>query len=108
MHQRPGDHQTTLHPAGEHTRTFVTFFPQIELFQILFAARNGFFTLNAVVPRLIDDDLLDGFKRVEVKFLRHQAKLAFGVDHIFFKVVTKDADAPGGFVNQRADNANGG
>jgi hypothetical protein len=32
MHQRAGNHQAALHPAGEHPRAFVAFFPQIELF----------------------------------------------------------------------------
>ena len=64
--------------------------------------------LNTVVTRLVDHDLLHGFKRVKVKLLRYQAKLAFSVNRIFFKIVSEDTHPPGGFIHQRADYSNGG
>ena len=64
--------------------------------------------LNAVVTRLVDHDLLHGFKRVKVKLLRYQTKLAFSVNRIFFEIVPENAHPPGGFIHQRADYPNGG
>ncbi|SVM42961.1 Uncharacterised protein [Klebsiella pneumoniae] len=96
MHQRTGNHQAALHAAGEHPRAFVALFPKIELFEVLFATGDGFFALNAVVARLVNDNLLYGFKGVKVELLRHQAELAFGVNHILLQVIAKHFPAPFG------------
>ncbi|VFS66936.1 Uncharacterised protein [Raoultella planticola] len=53
--------------------------------------------LNAVVAGLVNDDLLDGFKRVEVELLRHQSELTLGIYHVLLQVVAKDVDLAGGF-----------
>ena len=108
VHQRTGNHQAALHPAGQHARAFVTLFPQIELLKVFFATLQGLFTLNAVIARLVNHDLLHRLERVEVELLRYQPQLAFGVHHIFLQVVPKDAHPAGRFIDQRADNPNGG
>ena len=59
----------------------------------------------AVVARLVNDDLLHGLERVKVKLLRHQAKLALGVNDVFLQIVAKDIDLTGGFIHQRTDDA---
>ena len=56
----------------------------------------------------MNNNLLYRFKRIEVKFLRHQAELTFGIDHIFLQIVAKYADRTGRFIHQRTDNADGG
>ena len=108
MHQRAGNHQAALHPPGQHPRAFVTLLPQVELFQILFAALKRLFALNAIITRLVNNNLLYRLKRIEVELLRHQPQLTLGVDHIFLQIVAKHADAAGGFVDQRADDPDGG
>ncbi|STQ58450.1 Uncharacterised protein [Pseudescherichia vulneris] len=108
MHQRPGDHQAAFHPAGEHPRLFVAFFPQIELLKVLFATDQRFLALYAIVARLVDNNLLYRLKRVEVELLRHQAKLTFSVYHVLLQVVAKDAYPPRGFIYQRTDDADSG
>ncbi|MNR07371.1 hypothetical protein D3C85_1234870 [compost metagenome] len=100
MHQRTGDHQTALHTAGEHPRTFAALFPQFELFEVLFAALDCVLTLNTVITGLVNDDLLYGFKRVEVELLRHQSQLTLGVHNVFIEVITKYRDAAGRFIHQ--------
>ncbi len=47
---------------------------------MLFTAERASLRVNAVVARTVNDDLLHGFERVEVKLLQHQAKLALGID----------------------------
>lgn len=50
--------------------------------------------LNAVVTRTVDHDLLHGFKRVKVKLLRYQTKLAFRVNRIFSRSYPKTLTRP--------------
>ncbi|SAJ16654.1 Uncharacterised protein [Enterobacter cloacae] len=108
MHQRASNHQAALHPPGQHPRALVTLLPQVKLFEILFAALQRFFALNAIVTRLVNNNLLYRLKRIEVELLRHQPQLALGVDHVFLQVVAKHANAARRFIDQRADNPDGG
>lgn len=43
MDQRPGDHQTTLHAAGEHARGHVTLVPQAQLVEVALSALLAIF-----------------------------------------------------------------
>lgn len=108
MHQRASDHQAALHAAGQHAGALVALAPQIQLIEVFFGARHRFTPRDAVVTRLVHHDLQHGLERVEVELLRHQAELALGVDDVFIDVVTEHPHAAGGFVHQRADDADGG
>ena len=83
MHQGTSNHQTAFHPARQHPRTNIAFFPQIRLLQVFFAALDGFVAGDTIIPSLIDNDLLDRFKGIEIEFLGNQTNLLFDLDQFF-------------------------
>jgi hypothetical protein len=67
-----GDHQPPLHSAGQRTRRLVRPLPEVELPQVLLGAQQGRVARDAVITRLIDDDLERLLELVEIEFLRDQ------------------------------------
>ena len=108
MNQGPGNHQTTLHTAGEHTCRGVPLLPESELFQILFSRRRGLFKRNSVVAGLGGDNVEDLFELVEVELLRHNTKVQLGIREMGVGVISEHPHLSGCFVNQGANNTQGG
>ncbi|MCY1435193.1 hypothetical protein D9M71_512790 [compost metagenome] len=107
MNQRAGDHQATLHAAGQRTRRHVLLVPQAQLGQVLFGAFLGDFRRDAVVAGLGHDDVEGLFELVEVELLRHHANGALELRRIFVQVVTEDIHRAAGLVHQGRENADG-
>src|SRR3989344_4777030 len=67
--QRARNHEATLHAARERHRILVHLFAEPQVGEQLFGARNGDRAGNAVVARLIDDDVESLLKRIEIDLL---------------------------------------
>ncbi len=105
VHQGTRDHQTALHAAREAARYRVALVPQLQLLEVLLGALPRQLALDAVEPRLVDDDGLRRLEHVEVDFLRHDADAGLGRLELALDVVAEDADATGCLVHQRGDDA---
>ena len=96
VHQRPGQDQPPLHPAGERAGAFVALLGQREGLEQLLGALAPLALGHPEVAGVVVERLLDGEEPVEVELLRGQpdrlARLAVVVD----RVVAEDLDrAPG-------------
>ena len=108
MHQGAGDHQATLHAAGEGAGSHVALLPQIELAQVLLGADLRFRLGHAVETGLMGDNLDHFFELAEVELLWHQPELGLGLFQIAVDVVAKHLHLAATLVHQRTDDADGG
>ncbi len=108
VHQGAGNHQATLHAARQVARLCIAFAPKIELLQRALGALVGLAPRDAVVTRLVDDDLDDRLEHIEVEFLRHQADARLDLRRLAVQIVAEHADLAGALVDQRADDADRG
>ena len=68
----------------------------------------GLAARNAVVTRLVDDDLDHRLPLVEIELLGYQADARLHPRRVRIQVVTEYVDRPGRLVDQRADDADRG
>ncbi len=108
MDQRPGDHQTTLHAAGEHARGHVTLVPQAQLVEVALSALLGDLRRNTVIPGLGDQNVEGLLELVEVEFLRHHAQAALEPGRVAIQVVAEHVNRAATLVHQRREDADGG
>ena len=100
MHQRAGQDQAPLHPAGERPGALVALVAERERLDQLGGALAALATRHPEVARVVVEGLGNGEKPVEVELLRRQpdclARLAVVVD----RVVAEDLDRSRGRLRE--------
>ena len=108
VHQRPCDHEATLHPAGQAACNRIAPVPELQLLEIFLRALFRQRARNAVKARLIDHNGERRFEHVEIDFLRHQTDAGFRRFQILVDVVSEYLDHATGLVDQGSGDADGG
>ena len=108
VHQGPGDHQATLHAAGEHAGAAVALVPEAEIAQQLLGTGQGLPAGHAVVARLGQHDVDHLLELVEVELLGHHAQVVLGPGEVPVDIDPEDRHLTGALLHQGADHAEGG
>src|SRR5262249_3115357 len=86
-------------------RNGITLVPQLQLLEILLGALPREPALDAVEPRLVDDDGLRRLEHVEVNFLRHDADAGLRHLELALDVVAEHAHLTRGLAHERGNDA---
>ena len=108
MDESARDHQSTFHPAGEHTRRRIPFFPQPQLLQIFLRSWQSHRARNPIIPRLIHHDTLHFLEDAEIEFLGNDADARSGLTSIHIQIVPQHFHSSACFVDQADNDADNG
>src|SRR3989344_1717109 len=106
--KRADYHEAALHAAGERHRVLLHFFTQTQIGKELLRPRYCDRAGNAVVARLIDDDVEGLLERIEIDFLTDEPYLHFGELRLLVNVMTEDRNRATRFVYEPCGDADDG
>ena len=108
VHERPRDHEATLHASRERAGDAATLIPKLQVLQILLRPLARDAPLDAIEPRLIDDDRLGRLEHVEVDLLRNHSDARLGGVQVLIDVVAENAHLSGGLIHKGSHNTDEG
>ena len=97
MDQGPGNHQATLHATREHPRRHILLIPQSQRPEVLLGSLMSQRCWQAVITRLIDDNVFHFLELVEVEFLRHDPNIFLGASKVLVDIDVVDRHPAPGF-----------
>src|SRR3989338_4368907 len=108
MNKRPAYQKAFFHAAGEGAVFDVAFIYELKTIQKLIRPTGGLLGENPKVTGLIDQKLMNGKKRVKIKFLGAQANQPPCLDVFRGCIVTEDLDTPLLEIRKARNNIDGG
>ena len=107
VHESTRNHQPPFHPPGKTAGRVLATIPQAQLPQVLLGALPGEAAPEAVVARLVQDDVLHLFREVQVDLLGHQSDAGLGRLYVGVEVVAEYFHVASRLVDQRRNYADG-